>query len=49
VLIVIIGEGVPAGAIGDEIEFLGARGLDAASSEARPGLAIGPGGRPKTT
>jgi hypothetical protein len=35
-----------AGAIGDEIKILGAGWFATASSAARPGLAIGPGGKP---
>ena len=49
VLVVALGEGVSAGAVGYEIEFLVRAGLAAASIEARPGLAIGPGGKPSMT
>ena len=41
------GEGVAAGAVGDEIEIVDRRRVAAPPrSSARPGLAIGPGGRP---
>ena len=49
VLVERFGEGVPAGAVGDEIQVPVCAGLATASSAALPGLEIGPGGRPSMT